>query len=172
MKIRKGFVSNSSSSSFIVKIHKDLKAVSNEIMAEYDFSFFDVDKLIADIDKQILYYTTALKKDLAAKIEKGDKWATFTIKSTKDRIKCLQKEKKIISRAKGTKLFASILNYYGITSSEVSTKNGKILRLDSWTSMHNSYGESLSELLKEIILFYSFKEDNIIELFNQGDSSC
>jgi hypothetical protein len=144
MKIRNGFVSNSSSSSYIVTLkNKTFKEFASNFLAEGDFYDYDPQSLIKKMKLDIEEY----KQHDTTKQE----WYKDWIKQTEETLNKMEK----IYNKKGLcpELLKVIMEKYGI---KVTEENNNVV-LDYFTSMHNSYNEGISDLMKEIILFCCFE---------------
>jgi len=159
MKIRNGFVSNSSSSSYIVKIRDTYWDEFCDIVAANDGGFqFGQEIMIRQI-KEILNDTARTNRRLASddgKLiemfkEMDEAWVTrlngFLDKLSADKIS-------------NVSLIEIALDFHGIRHVE---SHKDIVELMYITSMHNSFDEGMPLLLKEIVLMFLFDSKKKIE---------
>ncbi len=170
MKIRLGFVSNSSSVSYYITIKGPLNEVLNQIHENSHWPWLMPEAIIKLIDKNLKYLNDRLsdieekkesfllidsKPDLEKKIENLHK-----DKAKIEEIK--QKRKDDKSWNYGTEDLTKIalkLNYIQIDESKPDETV-----LSSTTMMHNNYIEGMPDLLKDITLYYSFENPSAISL--------
>ena len=148
MKIRTGFVSNSSSSSYFVEIEGiDLKDFLNKLFIEYTWNHFNKSEIEARL-YQCIENNKVAKRDynksgVSRLFEKNyDTW----LKDSENDLDQFKKAKT------DEALVKFVIKYNGINLKHSKDK----IRLSTWTSMHNSFNEGMPELLKEIVLFFSF----------------
>jgi hypothetical protein len=154
MKTRNGFVSNSSSASYIVKI-KDInfEEFCERIMREYQWYELNMKQTLGKIKKRIyqLHESSKASKVRDKQEEPTDQWYARYMKE----LEALFEEGSKIDEDNIIDVVKFILEYNDIKLSLVT--NG--IELDYFTSMHNCYNEGVSDLLKEIVLFFSFETD-------------
>ena len=146
MKIRNGFVSNSSSASYIVKINgSSFEDLCARLLCEYSWCEFNLVAVLGKISNRIT--------------EASERLQTGEIKPFYDKLiedlEALLKEAKDIDEDNGVEVVDFILKYNGIEYQEDSNE----ITLFDCTSMHNSYDEGVSDLLQEIIMFILFETD-------------
>lgn len=141
MKIRNGFVSNSSSASYTIIIDLDIDAFTNIVMGEMWYLKDTYTKWVKD---RIKY----LKKSL-----KNNNFPFTTDDYTKE-MERLQKlniddmnEQQLIS------------DFFKINHCNLSYKKG-VVELHHFNAMHNSYND-VPELMKHIITLFSFQYKDI-----------
>lgn len=140
MKIRNGFVSNSSSSSYIVEIHGiTLDAFINILYMEYSWSQFDYDTIKKEVDNEY-EKTKALASAGSRFYGLRDEW----VKSVEEK-----REKLIEATTSHFEFTKFVLWLRGIKITEKPNS----IELYSWTSMHNDFGD-MPELLNEIVLYF------------------
>jgi len=162
MKIRAGFVSNSSSASYTVVLNETIESFLEVIMNDCQDSYMWTD-----------YATKQIKNDLKFIDRKLKIASQYTGRPFFDSIKCLEKRRKDLQ--KKLKIVQDIRTktreerrcpnasesrqLFDITSelSNVELEDrGSMVKLTSKTSMHNSY-DDMPDLLREIVLFYTFE---------------
>ena len=143
MKIREGFVSNSSSASYIVKIHTSWEDFSTIIKDEIYWSFCDVNSLKTEIQNSITKEKEFLNKD-ATLFEPLTEYWEESLAKQEEMLKELDKEMTPEDMIKW------VLKYNGMGFIE----KPDMIELSGFTSMHNSYVEGMQDLLKEIVLCF------------------
>ena len=144
MKVRKGFVSNSSSSSYIEKIAIEPKAFYRSLSAEYGWSIFQKSKVLEDIKKQISDRASYNKSIILDEYETG----LFLRKKELENLD--YKDPKIVKIA--------------LENNRITVREGeKEITLEYATSMHNDFNEGVDDILKEIILFFLMDTNHKVE---------
>lgn len=136
MKKRLGFISNSSSSSYIVSIRVDPEDFYNILWSEYSWDLFGKKAIMEKLEKRI--------KDNGeySNLPSFHDWN----KELKRKIEELQN----IDPNDKVKMIKFALDYNGIKIREDDDE----VELEYFTSMHNDFNEGVNDLLKEIILFF------------------
>ena len=144
MKIRQGFVSNSSSASYIVKIQNiEEQEFFDRVACMYCKGFtFEKEHLLELIEKFVVEAQFFCKSADSVML---DYWE----KELKEYLLLKKQLTKINSNEDLVKFG---FNLRGI---HYEYKNSNI-ELDSWTSMHNSFTDGLDNILQEIILEFIF----------------
>jgi len=169
MKIRQGFVSNSSSASYYVTLNQNIDEALNTIQENCWYPYLDEDALLEILEKYI--------KDTESRLEDIDKKSErFLILDTKpeleSRLKKYQSMKQtIIDKASGKPIEDHAIAKMGLELDYILIKdiNGIKTELEAGTSMHNSYDEGMSDFLKDIVLYYSFERPELISLKIEHD---
>ena len=133
MKTRNGFVSNSSSASYIVKIQDiTLEEFANQFRSEYCYGEYSLD----DIKKNIEEHIAKTKED---QLKYGDTLSNAAkyYGSILQRYEDFLKELAAIEPSDSVAVMSFLFNYYGVKFEE--TKHG--LTLSYFTSMHNDFNE-------------------------------
>jgi len=159
MKLRKGFVSNSSSASFIVTLTISEKKFQELLIEAFGYEYFSVDSFLKilesdlkEVEKQILKYNKTIKKSNIPDILKNFKrWDLEKANSLTKQIAQVKKLNEETFEGK-KELIEKILSYYEI----FLTKEGEKLKLLSGTDMFNSY-EDVPDFLKILITMFNFK---------------
>lgn len=162
MKVRKGFVSNSSSSSYIVKINSDYNDFIDKLVEEYGWDFINKKYIRRKIQKEI-----ERLEEILNEIENDNnenkvicdfqKRMNDNVQKTYDKEKNNLKELQKINNKKD--LIEFIFEWHYI---KVETSDHEVV-LNHFTSMHNSFLEGMNDLLKEIVLFFLFDTDYIVK---------
>ena len=149
MKIRNGFVSNSSSSSYIVRV-KDTTwdEFCNLVVA--DKGFYYREELVHEIDEEIVRFETSIKE---AKEDKNKILSTM-IPMYKDKLVELKKLKKSMPKDNDIEALVTIALKFNGIKYDVD-KDVKEVELRSFTSMHNSF-DDMPMLMREIVLALMF----------------
>jgi len=151
MKIRTGFVSNSSSSSYIVEI----KGISeqdflNKLFAEYSWKHFDKGEIEKDLLERIKNSKATKRDSEKDKISVGKKaFSDLYDNWLKDSENDLIRFKEVETNEELVKF---VIEHNGIT---IKIGEDKI-ELNAWTSMHNDFHDGMPQLLGEIVLFFIF----------------
>jgi len=150
MKIREGFVSNSSSASYIVKIHGvTLAELWNKLAPEYSYGLFCKDSFVHKLIKTIAKFKERKNGDSDfAKYYEGE------IDKLEEYLETLKAEDLPFEK------FLQIFNEYNHISINECFK-GVELKCD--TSMHNSFDEGMSDIVQEI-MFYMMSLDYKVTL--------
>lgn len=158
MKIRSGFVSNSSSASYMVTISESFNSIADKY-------FSDIAMLL---NKDIKSYKRDKKhyEDIIEKLNQGDKTIWYNKEHCEECIKLLEVIIEFLKHQFDTdhiidkeNVLENILQYHSIDI----IKKSSFTQFKYLTSMHNDYGSSMDNLLKEIILIYTFENpSNII----------
>ena len=162
MKIREGFVSNSSSSSYIVKIHDSLEDFASRLIPDYSYSSINLESISKKIDKRI----DELKVNREREKEKEEEECRVNIfKLYDEHISELEGLKKECCKILDDDEYRDVdrvkfaLKYNNIKIEE----KDKCIELNYFTPMHNSFRDGMNGLLKEIVLFFMFDTDIKIE---------
>ena len=152
MKIRSGFVSNSSSASYIIKIHNtSFEEFSENLMNEYGWYTFnpeylkkeilaDIDRQLEYVDKQAVFYNNINKTNPLS-----DYWT--------ERIdKCKEFLKELENPLNNKELIKLGLEYNGIKLAIAEDIN--LIQMHDFTVMHNSFDEGMTPLVKEITFYF------------------
>jgi len=155
MKIRSGFVSNSSSSSYIIDISRTLPEIINEIDPPNSFYTHD---MIPKLEECIIEYKRAL--DETSRNALFISWAKDSYKS------CIKENNDLLKLAKKAQKNPNKYDYDFIKAVlknqriSLEERNGHtIFRYQS--SIHNSFND-LGETLSAICLWYLFNHPNLI----------
>lgn len=159
MKIRKGFVSNSSSASYYVTIKDTRSAVFHELKRECHWPWFDNERLA----NHIRTYINARERTLL-RLEQGQElFLLETKEEVREDIKRAEKELEMIdiNSIKISDDHVRIaLKYNHIELKELEDRT----LLEHTTIMHNNYVEGMADMLKDIVLYYSFEQPHKIDL--------
>jgi len=139
MKIRTSFVSNSSSSSYIVDIHGIteqgfLKLIKQEY--SWKFEYDDIKKEVYEMYDKVMNMSSQSRFHGLV-----NGWIA-EVTNAKNKFEEIQTDEDFVR-------FLLEHNQIKMTLDE----NVNLVRLSGWTSMHNSFGD-MPELLKEILLFF------------------
>jgi len=176
MKIRNGFVSNSSSASYIIKIYDTtLEDFCNKFANEYSFSFFNLEEFEKSINERLMEerarldaeYEELSKVNSSISIENADdKWFISHLKKnityftdTLEKIKELKDKPEQISDTKRIdyrEIMDFILehNRIGVWERESVETNKKYVEVADTTTMHNSFVEGMNDITKEMIFYF------------------
>ena len=162
MKIRNGFVSNSSSSSYIVRI-KDTTWDEFCDLVSGDKGFYYREELVQKIDEEITRYETYINETKDDK----DNILKSMIPIYKDQLAKLKKLKKKMPKDNDDQLVEIALEFHSIKW-EVD-EDCKEVELRDFTSMHNSFNEGMSPILREIVLTLMFDTNKKLKCERQDD---
>ena len=142
MKKRIGFVSNSSSSSYVVNIRDiDSEKFYDLLWSEYSWDLFS--------KKEIM-------EKLEDRIEKNGENSNFhSFHDWNKEIKREVEELQNIDPDDKLSMIKFVLDYNGIKIKEDEDE----IELEYFTAMHNYFNTGMNDMLKEIILFFSFDTD-------------
>lgn len=151
MKIRDGFVSNSSSASYIVKIHGVTFAeLSNKLKPEYSWYIFDKETFVNLLNKTYKSFNKLIDASEKQQSPMLSYYITHCSK-IKEHLTLLEKD---ISFEEYLRIFFTFHQLNIIETEDY-------VELNNFTSMHNSFNEGMSEILKEIILFLMSEGYNV-----------
>lgn len=169
MKLRQGFVSNSSSASYIVTITGKIKNIIENIIGNTPIGFKNIgleyENKINELKNVIATNKKDSKKDKFESLDKLKKmWVKYDEEELKSATKFLEQLNLIKLKKKRTDKdnFTMVKNYLTFKGINVSTAPSG-MTLDYFTVMHNSYLD-MSDTLKSIILYYSFENPLAITL--------
>lgn len=153
MKIRVGFVSNSSSASYIITLRgtrKDIEEVINEACATSSWD--------NNIESVVENNITRLENSLRDLESGRESFLSESIDDIKANLE-LHKSYKTFLNGNGNinrqELFTRmVLSIFGICRTNLD--NGDV-QLNYFTAMHNSYTEGMPRVLKEIVLYALFE---------------
>lgn len=149
MKIRKGFISNSSSSSYIVSIRVSPEDFYQALWEEYAWNWFSKKKNQEELEKRI----KRMQKDFEEvdfSTESGRNWLLESSTLWFERL--IQDKEKLdsLNEKDAKELIKFVLEDNHIVISEDEDE----IDLEYTTSMHNDFNEGITKLLKEIILYF------------------
>ena len=150
MKTRNGFVSNSSSSSYIVTIRNvDFFDFCYRFSSEYKWSdFFSVDFLEREINERIDRINDTKDESTSETFKMFPKMWLKDLNDQKEKLSKIDKDNFI-------EIARFVFDYNNITCIEDSDD----LVLHQSTSMHNDFNSGMCELMKEIVLYLMFETD-------------
>lgn len=162
MKIRIGFVGNSSSASFSLKINTDLKSLIKLLENDYydnfgDISFSDKKSSLLNLLKQFIIKEITSKRNSLSNME--DLFTNdFLLSITEKEIEELEERLNNLEKLSKMELYKEIFNIlYCISINEFKG----YIELNWHTTMLNDYSSSIPDIIKEILLIE--KIDNSIE---------
>lgn len=160
MKIRLGFVSNSSSASYTISIGINKNDFYRGLLSDKSaYTFFSVSSFINELEECIKVIKEGIKEDkLNIKLGKDRGLMNFCLDSNQNYLKTLKatlvRVKKIKNPERDKRIIKEILAYHHIRLND--SLEGSVV-LQYHTTMHNSYVEALPDDLKEIILYFMFE---------------
>ena len=159
MKLRLGFVSNSSSASYTITINKDIRTFLKTVMIECWYPYLTTTHLHNILVYQIDKYTSIIEQ---RKNNESIAWNStiyeLKLKTYKTYLEFISKFKKeplfdqTVSEEDKLMLVSIALELSNVQVKEESDKT----IITKETSMHNNFSENLSDFIKEIVLVYSF----------------
>lgn len=154
MKIRSGFVSNSSSASYIVTISKSLEDVIDDMHTHFYLVSDEVDKY--KIDKRNY-------EEILERINKNEKDIWYSKQEIEGYLELIDiiidsKENIYKQDYDVNKYIETLMEYHRI---EIE-KFGDITTFTFNTSMHNDYDTSMNRIIKEIVLYYTFEKPGFL----------
>jgi hypothetical protein len=166
MKTRNGFVSNSSSSSYIVRI-KDTKWDEFCDIVTREKGWYFEDELLGEVNAGIEKCNKSIE---TANANKDDALSQLTLHTAGKWLKELTEIKGILESEETNKLTEAALKFNGIKFNEYQDESGQIgVELMDFAAMHNSFNEGMNDLMKEIVLSFMFDTDKQIECEREDD---
>ena len=183
MKIRSGFVSNSSSASYYVTININLHTFIECMLDELQTSYFSVGNLLEELTKRLEleleeYASYEQPENKVLPLFKEQKLRNIDRLKSKienlEKIKCLdqwnwpstendEKEGKFV--VDKVKAVTYILNdIYSIFLIEVNDTVDNCIEISANTSMHNSYND-VPDIMKTIITYFCFNRPDLRKHF-------
>jgi len=160
MKCRTGFVGNSSSASYIIKLSINASEFFKQIYKEMQYEYFSFKKFKKQISKEEKRITKSIKKEVSKKSKINWGHLKKSEKEMLNEIKYLMKKINTEDYENNKKniLIKEILKYNNIKL--VHNRKEKCITLTQYTSMHNYYNQNMNKILREVMLFYAM-ETNI-----------
>ena len=141
MKIRNCFVSNSSSASYIVKIYH----VNTNAVIDVIYGHLEIDTYIEKVDESLVEWTKYMNEEVSFARDDMCKRRVLILSELQTKLK----DKNIDNREK----IIALMEHCGVSIVE----HEHYTALESFTSMHNDVGSSMSEMMKEIVVILSFE---------------
>jgi len=178
MKIRNGFVSNSSSASFIVTVKMDKHQLFHVLSKELGWSYLSKAAfrgIVSVALEKHKEYLRKEKKELKNKKLKEilpfDNFWEDTVKSETELLDKIDKYKINDYKYDGEEDYINfvqdVLSYHHIFLKPLF-KTEDVWEFSSWTSMFNSY-DDIPTLLKEIILMFAFENHEVKCIVHDGN---
>lgn len=150
MKIRTGFVSNSSSASFVLRVDMPLKDFAEEYSEEFCFSKKEnfrskLKKDKAELEKSLKQYES--DKDLEKKT-----FLKFFIDNSKERLTVLDKKLQDIEFLSETDTIIDFIDYKGASVED----KGYCIKFTGDTGMYNGF-EDVPEIMRNILAMCAYK---------------
>jgi hypothetical protein len=146
MKIRQGFVSNSSSASFVVTVYNtNWEQFLEYLNSNFGFSIFDKRRFKEEVNQKIEQYKNFLKQQREEK--KDILWKSDT-NFYKVQIEQLEKIAKNIDNLSFAELVDQVFSFNKISTTR--TEGTNVVELSSWTIMYNN-AEDMEPLMKNLI---------------------
>jgi len=167
MKIRSGFVSNSSSSSYLVRFHVPFDEFARMLRSEYGGNWCTWPIISGKVNARI----GQVKKGLADEKDRlsGQPITNDMLSYYDEQLKKLNSFREELDRLAcgddAAVLVKFILKYNQI----ICDIENDIVKLGNFTSMHNDFVSGMSELLQEIIWFFMFDTDVKVECTREAD---
>lgn len=157
MKIRNSFVSNSSSSSYIINIQVDIDTFYKELFKEYgSWDFLCKEELIPKIEEIIESVEKSIK-EMGEKKNENKKYDKYFYETYPSDLKFYKKLLEKVKKLKDVELTKLLLDkYYYIN---VVEKFDDEIKIWADTSMHNDFDNGMGHALKEIVLYFMFDTD-------------
>jgi hypothetical protein len=163
MKTRQGFVSNSSSSSYIIRLDKvSFNDLIDLLQKDYAWDWLNKEQIAGKIRDQIAQEEECLDELNQEKIKPDhlDNYRIVMLKTFETRIARLKDVEKKLNSSDGIYESALIIfEHFGIGVHDIAPTDfySGGLELTYFTSMHNDYITGIEGFLQEIILFLLFE---------------
>jgi hypothetical protein len=159
MKIRSGFVSNSSSASYFITMTGTREARERMILEACSYVTWN-DSFRTRLEEDLVTTTNRINEYS----KKSEGWFFNSLDMLKKRKEELEKDIEILTsdtwdHEHGKNLIRIVLKTYGINRHDTETTTS----LDQFTSMHNNYTEGMSKVMMELVLMHAFGEDPTIQ---------
>lgn len=166
MKIRLGFVSNSSSASYYVTVRSSWSDFVSKVLNKCWYPFFETESLMERVNNLIQNREWSITS-----AEQGEEhWLRPTLAAAKEELEQLKQDRKFLEDNQADiwdktpeerdRLVRLAFKAYGINW---EYEEGTV-KMDYTTVMHNNFTESMPEALIEIILYYKFEEREAMSL--------
>ena len=171
MKTRDGFVSNSSSASYIVRLENiNFEDFVRILMPEFGWSYFNVESLKTQLEETKKRIEGWRDEDIQyANDNAGDDdgWAEMRTLHVAPLAKVNSLIDKLSNTAKDDMIgLAKIV----LDSNQIDLRaTDNYVELSSFTSMHNDFDSGMSEIMKEIVLFLTFDTDYTVKCRRESD---
>ena len=165
MKIREALVSNSSSSSYFFNVLKlKLNEFVDRMISEYAYTYFNRSLVQKEIEKCL----ATAEENQNVRIKDNVGGYKFFDKFYKESIIHYKKDLADLKKCStNKKLVEYVLKYKGIKTD--ITKDG--IEFSSFTAMHNDFNEGMVDLMKEIVMCYSFDTNYKTEFRREDDNN-
>ena len=149
MKIRNGFISNSSSASYLVKIKASMEDFTSKILEQYSWNdYFYKERFEESVREDI----EELKENLKQKCTETQGFFYDRKKDLKKSLKNKEVLLRKLKKLKDIEFVKVVLEYFGIKVSSSSTE----IFLNQETVMHNDFNTGMCDLFRELVLFFMF----------------
>jgi len=174
MKTRQGFVSNSSSSSYIIRLDKvSFNDLIDLLQKDYAWDWLNKKQIVGKISDQIVQEKKWLDEYNEAEVGPDlDLIRTTMMKTCNDRIIRLKDvEEKLNSADNIYTASLIIFGHLGIGVHDIAPTDfySGGLELTYFTSMHNDYITGVEEFLQEIILYLLFETKIVPVCIRESD---
>lgn len=180
MKLRSGFVSNSSSASYIVKFNMNLGDFLEEVFGAFEFEYFSIQEHIYFLKQEIKKFEQAKKKIIDSGDEKKKK--LLSVLYSKDKLDLMKSKLKFLESVGTLDSYTDqeckfvperndvmkwmLSNLFGVRVHEEFEK----VILNSWTAMHNSISD-LPDIIKDILVHFDFSRPHMEKICEVRDES-
>lgn len=154
MKVRTGFVSNSSSASYIIKVLAPKEEIISLLICEYGWVYFHKEEFVKMVTKKIKDHERNDDEKIKYLSDLGQ---TFKETMAKQRKEYREKLQGYIDRnlSDDEVLFTTVLESKNIKCRQIDDNTV----FESETSMHNDYNSGVANLLKEFLLLFMFEHE-------------
>lgn len=170
MKTRHGFVSNSSSSSYVVQIGTSYENFMEHLRSEYKWEWFSKGSIRGAIRKRLKKMKRMLEDDKGDLRLRPDE--EFHKRSVEQLEKYVSDLEELIDQVNAIDnwedLIKFVFDYWEINVDQVD--GGVVLRY--YTSMHNDYNDGMIPIMRELVLHFLFDTHYKVTCVREKDESA
>jgi hypothetical protein len=172
MKTRHGFVSNSSSSSYIVQIAISYEKFIEHLRSEYKWEWFHKSSIRGAIRKRLKKIKRMLEDDKGdLRLEPDNEFHKRSVEQLEKHVVELEGLIDQVNAIDDWKeLIEFVLDYWEIKAEQMPMTHGTILRY--YTSMHNDYNDGMIPIMRELVLHFMFDTHYKVTCVREKDESA
>jgi hypothetical protein len=169
MKIRYGFVANSSSATYIITVDLTKDKLYKLIYGSESSYEFEKIHLLGKIEENIVLenkYIQDYEKEIKELDDNANSFRKDCLETTRKNLENSIAFKEKVEKAVYDDIIDLVLEY---NNTRIYEKSGKTI-LEQFTSMHNSYNEGMNDIMKELLFILCF-DSNTTFIARMEDNS-